>query len=104
VSCRAIVLPSSPPHVRRGAVRFVGPVPAIPYPGVDAQAEEADPSALPVWVGIELDEPTGKNDGSVGGTRYFTCPAKSGVFVKPDKVQVGDFPPLDLDDELMEEI
>ena len=104
VSSRAIVLPSSPPHVRRGTVRFVGPVPTIPYPGVDTKAEEIDVDATPVWVGIELDEPTGKNDGSVGGTRYFTCPDKTGVFVKPDKVQVGDFPPLDLDDELMEEI
>ncbi|KAL4900047.1 hypothetical protein BDW74DRAFT_105469 [Aspergillus multicolor] len=105
VTSRAIILPSSPPHIRRGTIRFVGSVPAIPVPGVDV--DTVDASALPIWVGIELDEPTGKNDGSVNGRRYFTCPNKSGVFVKPEKVQVGDFPPLGLDDELdegMEEI
>ncbi|KAL3433163.1 CAP Gly-rich domain-containing protein [Aspergillus tetrazonus] len=102
VSKRAIVLPSSPPHVRRGTIRFVGPVPAIPVPGVDI--ETVDTSALPIWVGVELDEPTGKNDGSVNGKRYFMCPNRCGVFVKPEKVQVGDFPPLGLDDELDEDM
>jgi tubulin-folding cofactor B len=102
---RAIVLPSSPPHIRRGTIRFVGPAPTIPTPLSKAAGELGPGEPAPLWVGIELDEPTGKNDGSVGGRRYFTCPDKRGVFVKPEKVEVGDFPPLDLGlDEELEEI
>ena len=33
-----------------------------------------------IWCGIQLDEPMGKNDGSVSGKRYFTCQQRYGLF------------------------
>ena len=36
--------------------------------------------------GVELDEPIGNNDGVVGGEAYFTCPARHGVLVVPEKI------------------
>lgn len=38
------------------------------------------------WVGIELNEPIGKNDGSVQGVSYFTCRPNHGVFIRPSKI------------------
>lgn len=77
---------------RRGVIKYVGEVKEIP-------------GGIGAWVGIELDEPLGKNDGSISGTRYWGEPSeiKRGVFVRPERVDVGDYPVLD-DLEDMEEI
>ncbi|EDN96933.1 hypothetical protein SS1G_01861 [Sclerotinia sclerotiorum 1980 UF-70] len=77
---------------RRGEVMYVGDVEEIP-------------GGAGKWIGIKLDEPVGKNDGSLGGKRYWgkDGDGKFGVFVRPERVTVGDFPVLD-DLEDMEEM
>eukprot|EP00290_Baffinella_frigidus_P011945 CAMPEP_0180154878 /NCGR_PEP_ID=MMETSP0986-20121125/24453_1 /TAXON_ID=697907 /ORGANISM="non described non described, Strain CCMP2293" /LENGTH=333 /DNA_ID=CAMNT_0022103381 /DNA_START=12 /DNA_END=1013 /DNA_ORIENTATION=- len=55
---------------RRGEVMFVGKVPELP---------------LGYWVGVKYDEPVGKNDGSVKGTRYFECLDGYGGFLRPSE-------------------
>ncbi|KIH45129.1 CAP-Gly domain protein, partial [Ancylostoma duodenale] len=56
---------------KQGVVRFIG------------ETEFAQG----VWAGIELEQPLGKNDGSVQGKRYFTCKSPYGVFVPASKTQ-----------------
>lgn len=66
------------PGDRLGTVRYVGRIAAL-KPGY--------------WVGVEFDEPVGKSDGRVKGTVVFECRPQYGGFLRPDQVEVGDFPP-----------
>ncbi|KAH8915184.1 hypothetical protein BT69DRAFT_1341640 [Atractiella rhizophila] len=98
---------------RRGTIRFVG----------ETKFSKG------TWVGVEYDEPVGKNDGSyvslpplslfnfssrfhtklriwmvdsVDGTRYFEAKDKFGGFIRTDKVKVGDYPVRNIEDEMEE--
>jgi len=49
-----------------GTTRYVGPI----------DGREG------IWIGIELDQPNGINDGSANGIRYFSCPERHGLFTR----------------------
>lgn len=56
---------------KMGVVRYVGPT--------DFQEG--------TWIGVELDLPSGKNDGSIGGKQYFKCNPGYGLLVRPSRVR-----------------
>ncbi|RUP51157.1 CAP Gly-rich domain-containing protein [Jimgerdemannia flammicorona] len=39
------------------------------------------------WVGVELDDASGKNNGVVQGKRYFECKTNHGVFVRASQIK-----------------
>lgn len=53
-----------------GIIKFIGPT--------EFSAGE--------WVGVALEKPHGKNNGTVQGVKYFKCKDNHGVFVKRDKI------------------
>ncbi|KAL3691899.1 hypothetical protein R1sor_005550 [Riccia sorocarpa] len=77
------------PGGKRGEVKYVG------------KAENLAPG---FWIGVQYDEPVGKHDGMVKGTRFFTCPPQHGSMLRPDKVKVGDYPERDPFEDEDEEI
>ncbi|ROT64830.1 putative restin [Penaeus vannamei] len=64
------VVINSASGVKHGTLRFIG---------------KAD-FAEGIWAGVELDEPNGKNDGSVAGKKYFECKNKYGLFAPVARV------------------
>ncbi|KAL7540638.1 hypothetical protein ACHAXR_010268 [Thalassiosira sp. AJA248-18] len=77
------------PGARRGEIAFIGPIDELGGGGH--------------WVGVILDEPMGKTDGTVqsSGVRYFEAPGSNrGGFFRGKNVEAGDFPEIDIMDEL----
>lgn len=44
--------------------------------------------AVGKWVGLVLEEPKGKNNGTLKGQTYFTCQENYGMFVRPTQLKV----------------
>ena len=45
--------------------------------------------ATGIWYGVILDQPNGKNNGTVKDVKYFDCEANHGIFVKENQVSDG---------------
>ena len=77
------------PGSRRGEIAFLGPIDELGGGGH--------------WVGVILDEPMGKTDGTVSssGIRYFEAPGSNrGGFFRGKNVIGGDYPEIDIMDEI----
>jgi hypothetical protein len=58
---------------RVARVMFVGQLPSMP---------------AGYWVGVQFDDKVGKNDGTLHGKRYFTCPPGHGSFLRSSKISL----------------
>lgn len=66
------------PGDRKAMIMFVGKIPEI---------------AAGYWIGVQFDEPVGKNDGSIKGQRCFECPPDHGGFLRPNHIRHDPSPP-----------
>ena len=90
VGARCAVLPGE----RRGTVRYLSDTSPQEQEDVSLLLTEAT-DEVALWVGVELDEPLGRNDGSVKGRVLFVCEPNRGVLVRQKNVVVGDYPEID---------
>ena len=71
------------PGTRRGTIAFIGQIDDLGGGGH--------------WVGVILDEPMGKTDGSVNSVQYFEAPGPNrGGFFRGKNVEGGAFPEIDI--------
>lgn len=64
-----------------GVVAYIGDT--VPFAAAQADGSKEE------WLGVRLTGSSvglGKNDGSVQGERFFTCPPLCGIFVRPEQV------------------
>lgn len=66
------------PGERLGEIKYIGKI------------EEIAPG---YWIGVMYDDPVGKNDGSIKGTRCFECAHDHGGFLRPDHIRIDPDPP-----------
>ena len=52
-----------------------------------------------LWVGVEIDLPRGRNDGSIDDQRYFSCKPNYGLFAPPQKITIMEESPEYYDEE-----
>nr|CCA17775.1 tubulinspecific chaperone C putative [Albugo laibachii Nc14] len=57
---------------RYGVIAYTGPVSSLPEG---------------VWIGVRLDQASGRNDGTAEGIRYFDCHDCHGIFVRPENIR-----------------
>eukprot|EP00760_Papus_ankaliazontas_P007134 PhM_4_TR13288/c1_g1_i1/m.36251 len=75
VGASVLIKPATPGDgtaIRKGICRFQGETSFAPG----------------MWIGVELPDASGKNNGTVNGVVYFHCAANAGTFVRPELIEL----------------